>query len=108
MTMLQNAVESIRLGVEDYKTAAEDEARALSSRPFVLQRVREHLEDCVMLDRREIPVCALEGNIRRPLRMGYDMRPSDLIPRTIWPPRKRNELRSQRRSLLPIRGQANR
>ena len=31
MTMLQNAVNSIRLGVEDFKTAAEDEARALSS-----------------------------------------------------------------------------
>ncbi len=29
--MLQNAVNSIRLGVEDFKTAAEDEARALSS-----------------------------------------------------------------------------
>lgn len=31
MTMLQNAVNSIRLGVEDFKTAVEDEARALSS-----------------------------------------------------------------------------
>lgn len=31
MTMIQNAVNSIRLGVEDFKTAAEDEARALSS-----------------------------------------------------------------------------
>ena len=31
MSMLNNAVNSIRLGVEDFKTAAQDEARALSS-----------------------------------------------------------------------------
>lgn len=31
MSMLDNAINSIRLGVEDFRAAAQDEARALSS-----------------------------------------------------------------------------